>query len=160
MPLSHSCLVFCQHSVLCHFSTLFQSLTHFLHESLDSWALIKSLSYDCILVFFPTTFQHRYFINLFSSHFGRENLVGQIISFLNKSPPNPSLFTKTHCPEICLAGDLQMDVTTQQLGGTFLSMVSNTQTASWWLLTASGPVRESFHSACQGTGPAGTSGKM
>jgi len=32
--------------------------------------------------------------------------------------------------------------------------------ASWWLLTASGPVRESFHSACQGTGPAGTSGKM
>lgn len=55
-----------------------------------------------------------------------------------------------------------MDVTTQQLGGTLLSMDSTTQTgswtlaaaglwqASWWLLTASGPVRKPFHNGLSG----------
>lgn len=55
-----------------------------------------------------------------------------------------------------------MDVTMQQLGGTLLSMDSTAQTgswtlataglwqASWWLLTASGPERESFHNSLSG----------
>uniref|UniRef100_A0A4X1TSJ4 Uncharacterized protein n=1 Tax=Sus scrofa TaxID=9823 RepID=A0A4X1TSJ4_PIG len=66
--------------------------------------------------------------------------------------------------EICLARQLQMDVTTQQLGGTLLSVDSTAQTgswalatagrwqASWWLLTASGPVREPFHNGLSGSG--------
>lgn len=57
-----------------------------------------------------------------------------------------------------------MDVTTQQLGGTLLSMDSTAQTgswtlatgglwqASWWLLTASGPERESFYNGLSGYG--------
>lgn len=57
-----------------------------------------------------------------------------------------------------------MDVTTQQLGGTLLSVDSTAQTgswalatagrwqASWWLLTASGPVREPFHNGLSGSG--------
>lgn len=64
-----------------------------------------------------------------------------------------------------------MDVTMQQLGGTLLSMDSTAQTgswtlattglwqASWWLLTASGPVREPFHNGLSRVldlqGPAG-----
>lgn len=64
--------------------------------------------------------------------------------------------------EICLAGELQMDVITRQLGGTLLSMDSTAQTgswtlataglwqASWWLLTANGPVREPFHNGLSG----------
>lgn len=55
-----------------------------------------------------------------------------------------------------------MEVTTQQLGGSLLSMDSTAQTgswalataglwqASWWLLTASGPARESFHNGLSG----------
>ena len=55
-----------------------------------------------------------------------------------------------------------MDVTAQQLGGTLLSVDSTAQTgswtlataglwqASWWLLTASGPERGSFHNGLSG----------